>query len=135
DRFHVASLVGSLLPPGAVEPFRRPPQIRIGGAEAEFTTDEGIEWRIESGRLRLDARVGVRVRRGPLFRLAFRTPANFAPGPIAAIPEDALAYSGTTSGPIPTVEVEFARPLLTGQHVELRFEFRGLPAPSTAARV
>ncbi|MDB5312824.1 MAG: hypothetical protein JWO38_7026, partial [Gemmataceae bacterium] len=133
DHGRVMTLVGSLLPPGADEPFRRPPAVRIAGAGPEVATEEGVEWRIEAGRVHLACRLGVRVRRGPLFHLALHPPPGFTLDRVTSTPDDAVAYAGPAAAPEPGVTVEFARPVPTGQRVELRLAFRGpvLPAGGT----
>lgn len=131
DGTRTTILIGALLPAGSTA-IRQPPTVRVAGAEVEFLTTEALDWRIEAGRVHLAARVDVRVQRGPVFRLAFRTPPGYALDRIASTPEDAVSYSGTT----PTgIEVEFARPLGTAQHAELRLEFRGPPLASQTSRV
>ncbi|HEY3789126.1 MAG TPA: hypothetical protein VGL71_09735, partial [Urbifossiella sp.] len=121
----LCELVGELLPGGNAM-SRRSPSVRLTNAGADFRTNEELEWQIEAGRTMLAARVEVRVRRGPLFRMAFRTPRGFAFSQAASTPENAISYAGATAG---GVEVEFARPLATGQQVELSFEFRGPVLP------
>ena len=103
---------------------RRPPSIQVTAAASEFRTDETLDWRIDARRVRLAARVELTVMRGPLFRLGFRVPAEFALDRVTSEPDDAVASAAGT-------EVEFAKPLSTGQRVTLQFEFLG-PVLSTA---
>ena len=132
DGARLVTLVGTLLPPGAAFADRRVPTIRAAAAEANFATTEGLDWRVESGRLHLAARVGVRVRRGPLFRLEFRTPPGYLFDRLTSTPDDGVSYSGST----PTgLEVEFARPLTSGQQIELWVEFRGPLLPVFGTRL
>ena len=122
----VLALVGTLLPPGADEPFRRMPTVRAAPAEAEFTTHERLEWELGPARAVLVARVTVRVRRGPLFQIAVRAPPAFALDRGASNSDELVAYVGAlTAG---QHAVEFARPLAAGQQAEVRLEFRGAGA-------
>lgn len=124
DRFHVLTAAGSLLSPGTVEPFRRPPAVCVAPREAELTTNEGLEWRVEAGRALLTARMEVRARRGPVFQLRLQTPSGYSLNSVTSTPEGLVAYTGpSASGP--GVVLEFSRPVLTGQSVELQLVFRG----------
>ena len=71
----------------------------------------------------LVARVGVRVRRGPLFQITVRAPAGFALDRSASVSDEMVAHIGPPT-PARSV-VEHARPLGTGQRAELRLEVRG----------
>lgn len=128
DRSRVMNLVGTLLPPGLTEPFRRPPILRVSGSEMEFHTTEAVEWRIEGGRARLLTQVAVRVTRGPLFQVSFRTPPGFTLDRVTGTPDDVVGLGSTAPGGGATVE--FLRPVIAGQRVELRLSFRGQSIPS-----
>ncbi|HEY2909917.1 MAG TPA: hypothetical protein VGI99_06710, partial [Gemmataceae bacterium] len=130
DGTRQVQLRGGLLPGGSAAE-RRPPTIRIAAAHADFTTDEALDWRVEAGRTLLDARVDVRVRRGPLFRMNFRIPAGYA-FDRATGADELLAFTGTAAG---ILEVEFRRPLATGQRAELVLHFRGPVLPPRTTRV
>jgi hypothetical protein len=123
DQTRVLSLTGALLRPGASDAFRRPPTVRVTPTEAEFITLERLEWELGSARSVLVARVGLRVRRGPLFQLTVRPPPGFALDRTASASDELIAHIGplTATG----YAVEFARPLGSGQRAELRLEFRG----------
>lgn len=123
-------LVGSLLPPGSALAFRRMPSLRLSGAGTDFTTRESLEWKIDRDKVHLTARVEVKVRRGLLFRLAFRTPPGLAVDRIATGTEEAAPHwVATTNG----LELEFEKPLIAGQRSELRFELRGQPVALPAS--
>ena len=130
DHARVLNLVGSLLPVGVDLASRRPPSLRVSGSGSEFTTAEGVEWRTEGGRQWITTRVVVSVRRGPLFQIRFRAPPEFTLDRVTAKPDD-LVFPAR--GPEPVIE--FARPVIAGQRVELLLEFRGPPVPTTPARV
>ncbi|HEX4609780.1 MAG TPA: hypothetical protein VH092_16395, partial [Urbifossiella sp.] len=127
DGGRVLALVGTLLSPGGSADTRRPPGLRAVDGGPVFTTTEAVAWRVEAGRTHLTARVGVKVRRGPLFRIAVRPPPGFDLDRAAAAPADLLGFTG--SGAAGAVTVEFARPLAAGQDAEVVLEFRGRPAP------
>lgn len=127
------AFAGSLLPNGSKQTFRRPPGVAVAGAAPEFTTRESLEWRIDSGRAEITATMHVRVRRGPLFYLTLHLPNGFNLTRLTTTPEDAAAFAGPIVGTPHTVTVEFQRPILMGQEVELRFELRGPPAESVRA--
>ena len=119
----VLALVGTLLPPGADEPFRRMPAVRTAPAEAEFTTYERLEWELDPARAVLVARVTVRVRRGPLFQIVVRPPPKFTHDPTATGADELVEHVGALGAG--QYAVEFARPLAAGQQAEVRLEFRG----------
>jgi hypothetical protein len=123
DQSRTLALVGTLLPPGADEPFRRMPSVRTTAAEAEFTTFERLEWDLDPARSVLAARVNVRVRRGPLFQIALRPPAGFQFDRGASGTDELVSHVGALAGGLQVLE--FARPLAAGQSAELRLEFRG----------
>src|SRR5205807_2434156 len=127
DQTRVLSLVGTLLPPGADEPFRRPPHVRVSGSGPDFTTSETVEWRLDGTRSTVTARIAVKVRRGPLFQLTFRTPTGATLDRVTATPDD-LISDHQLSAASQTVTVEFFRPLAAGQQAEFRLDLRG-PAP------
>lgn len=123
DSFRVLSLVGTLLPPGTDVAFRRMPSLRTVPAEVEFTTLERLEWKLDPTKSVLVASVDVRVRRGALFQLAVHLPPGFVLDRSAVGPEELVSY---VSPPVADVQtVEFARPLLIGQHATLRLDCRG----------
>ncbi len=132
DPARTLALVGTLLPPGADEPFRRMPSVRATSADAEFTTFERLEWDHAPARSVFAARVSVRVRRGPLFQLAVRPPAGLALDRGSLGADDLVSHIG------PLINghhvLEFARPLAAGQLAELRLEFRGSGAKPGEAR-
>jgi hypothetical protein len=128
DGGRVLTLVGTLLPADRTPPVRHPPAVRAGAGGPVFATSESVTWRVEAGRTHLTARVGVKVRRGPLFGLTVRPPAAFNLDRAAATPADLIAFTGPGAGR--AVAVEFARPLLDGQEAEVAFEFRGPPVPA-----
>ena len=127
DGARTLALTGTLLPAGSTLPARRPPAVGVAGAGPQFDTTEDVTWEADTGRTHLTAAVRVRVRRGPLFRVAVRPPPGYALGRAATDPADALATAGP--GPTGTTTVEFARPLAAGQDVRLTLEFRGPPVP------
>jgi hypothetical protein len=122
DQTRALTLTGTLLPPGADRLFRRPPIVRASVSESEFTATEQVAWRFEANRITAAVRVGVRVRRGPLFQFGLRVPAGYTLARVNSSPEELVAYSGTAAG---IATVEFARPLSVGQAADLTFEFRG----------
>jgi hypothetical protein len=119
----VLTLVGTLLPPGADELFRRMPSVRVALAEADFTTSERLEWHLGAARASLEARVTVRVRHGSLFQVVVRPPPGYVLDRGAAGPEELVSYVAPPAQGVQAVEL--ARPLPGGQHAELRLEFRG----------
>lgn len=125
------ALVGTLAGPGPDAPFRRPPVVRADPHGAEFVTHERLEWALAPGRASLVARLDVRVRRGPLFRLAVRPPPGFVPDRAAPAADDRIAHA--EPGPDGELVLEFARPLLSGQRAELELEFHGPGARPGAA--
>lgn len=108
---------------------RRPPTVRVRAAEPEVTTDESLVWRVEPGRTRLSATVKVRVVRGPVPQLAFRTAAGFVLESAALLPEDSAVSFGPLPGTPNVWAVEPSRAIPTGQTVEVKLEFRGPPGP------
>ncbi len=123
DQARVLSLVGTLLPGGTDEAFRRMPSVRTVAPDVEFTTVERLEWTPGATRSSLVARVRVRVVRGPLFQLTVRPLPGFVLDRGAAGTDELVAYIGP---PSPAGQViELARPLLVSQSAELRLEFRG----------
>ncbi len=127
DSGRVLSLIGTLLPAGSTAVARCPPAVRVAAGGPVFATTETVAWRVEAGRAHLSARIGVKVRRGPLFRVAVRPPAGFELVRTAATPADGLAF--TALGAAGAVVVELARPLTAGQEAELVLDFRGPPVP------
>jgi len=127
EQSRVLALVGTLLPAGSNEAFRRMPVVRTAPAEADFTTLERLEWAIDPTRTVLIARVSVRVRHGPLFQIAVRPPPGFVVDRSVTGADETVSHVG------PLVAghqvVEFARPLASGQQADLRLEFRGPGAP------
>jgi len=123
DSFRVLSLVGTLLAPGTDVDFRRMPSLRTVPAEVDFTTIERLEWKLDPAKSVLVASVDVRVRRGALFQLAVYLPPGFVLDRSTIGPEELVSY---VSPPVAGVQlVEFARPLLIGQHATLRLDCRG----------
>ncbi len=123
DQTRVLSLVGTLLPAGVDESFRRMPAVRTAAPDVEFTTVERLEWTPGAARSALVARVRVRVVRGPLFQLAVRPLPGFVLDRGAAGTDELGAYIGP---PAPGGQmIDLARPLLAGQQAELRLEFHG----------
>jgi hypothetical protein len=122
DMTHEITLTGTLLPAGADRLFRRLPTVQTAPVEADFTTLEQVAWRLDADQAAATVRVGVRVRRGPLFQIAVKVPPGYTLGRATAIPDDLVASTRSTGG---TVLVEFAHPLGTGQGAEFAFEFRG----------
>lgn len=127
DPARALALVGTLLAPGADEPYRRMPSLRVAASDAEFTTFERLEWHLAPDRSALAARVTVRVRRGPLFHLAVRPPPGYALDRGEAGADELLSHVGPLVGGQRVLE--FARPLATGQTAELRLEYRAPAAP------
>jgi hypothetical protein len=123
DQSRILSLTGGLVPPGTNELFRRLPAVQVAPGEAEFTTLERLEWQPGSARSVLVARVGLRVRRGPLFQLVVQPPPGYTIDRSASALDELVANigPGTAAGTV----VELARPLGTGQRADLRLEFRG----------
>ncbi|QJW97608.1 hypothetical protein [Frigoriglobus tundricola] len=130
EQSRVLALVGTLLPAGSDEAFRRMPALRTAPAEADFTTLERLEWVLDPARTTLSARVTVRVRHGPLFQIAVRPPPGFVADRSVAGADETVAHVGP---PVAGQQVvEFARPLASGQQTDLRLEFRGPGAPPGA---
>jgi hypothetical protein len=123
DQTRVLALTGALLPPGTDEPFRRMPTVHTTASGAEFAALERLDWNIDTARSVLVARVGLRVRRGPLFQITVRPPAGFTFERGASGSDELVSHVGPAA-PAGQV-VEFARPLASGQRVEVRLEFRG----------
>ncbi|HUR55895.1 MAG TPA: hypothetical protein VMZ71_17290, partial [Gemmataceae bacterium] len=123
DQSRTLLLVGTLLPAGSDAAFRRMPTLQTDAADS-FSTTETVVWRPGRESSLVSCRVGVRVARGQLFRLAFRAPPGFAPE--RADPSDLVRHAGPTPSGF---AVEFARPLTAGQRVELRFDLRGPGVP------
>lgn len=123
DQARTFALTGTLLAPGADEPFRRTPTVRTVPAEAEFAALERLEWELDPARSALVARIGVRVRRGPLFQVTVRPPVGYTLDRAATGSDDLVSHIGaaTAAGHV----VEFTRPLAAGQRAELRLAFRG----------
>jgi hypothetical protein len=123
DQTRALFLIGALVPPGANEAFRRLPTLRVAAAEAEFATLERLEWELDSTRSALVARVGLRVRRGPLFQITVHPPPGYTIDRSASASDALVAHIGpsTAAGTV----VELARPLGSGQRADLRLEFRG----------
>jgi hypothetical protein len=108
---------------------RRPPTVRVRSAEPEVATDEQLAWRVEPGRTRLSATVKLKVLRGPLPQVVFRTPAGYALESAALVPEDPAVTFGPLPGTPNAWVVEPSRAVPTGGTVEVRLEFRGPPGP------
>ena len=132
DQAREVTLTGTLLPPGLNLPFRRLPTIHAAPAEAEFTTLEQITWRLDADQTSATVRVGVHVRRGPLFQLALKIPPRHRLARVASAPDELVASTQIANE---TVLVEFARPLGTGQSANFTFEFRGQPPSPEAQRM
>lgn len=132
DQGYVLTLTGTLTAAGPERLFRRPPTIRVAVVEQEFTTVEQVTWRLGSGRPRVDVRLGVRVRRGPLPQLTLRHPAGYRLVRLGSAPEDLAGEPVAAAG---QVTVPLARPLATGQSAELTFEFEGPPLPLEPQRL
>src|SRR5262249_47670156 len=115
EQGRLLSWVGSLLPAGADESFRRPPAVFTEASGHDFTTREAVEWRVENGYLVLVARVWVRVRRGPLFGLTLQTPTGFERRRVTAGTDDLIGYVGNATGGTHGIVIEFVRPLANGQ--------------------
>ena len=123
DQTRAHALVGTLLPSGSDEAFRRMPSVRVAAPDAEFATFDRLEWQPGAVRSTLVARVHVRVTRGLLFQLSLRPPLGFVLDRGPAATDEFVAHVGL---PLPAGQViDFARPLLAGQHADLRFEFSG----------
>lgn len=122
DQTRSLSLTGTLLPPGTDRQFRKPPVLTTTAVENDFTTTEELAWRFDVHRSSVALRVGVKVRRGPLFAFALRLPQEFSLSRVDSLPDDLVSHSQFSNG---KVSVEFSRPLTTGQAAELLFEFRG----------
>src|SRR5205814_1523265 len=82
---------GALRSPGSTRPCRRPPRVRAAAAGPVFAAAEAVEWRLDAGRQTVTARVGLRVRRGPLFQFTLLAPPGFAIDRPAA-PDDLIGY-------------------------------------------
>lgn len=119
----VLTLEGTLLAPGANEPFRRLPSFRLSPMEAEIATTERIDWALGETHATLTARVDVRVRRGPLFQLALRPPPGYVLDRKPVAIHERVSYVGPPTGG--TQMVEFVPPLVSGQQLQLHLEFRG----------
>lgn len=123
DSSRVLLLVGTLLPPGSDESFRRMPSLRVIAADADFTTTERLEWNLGPTRASLNVRVAVRVRRGSLFQLSVRPPPGFVLSRDISGPEELVSHISTPVNGSQTVE--FSRPIQSGQSAELRLELLG----------
>ncbi|AMV23089.1 hypothetical protein VT84_01665 [Gemmata sp. SH-PL17] len=123
EQTRVVSLVGTLLPTGTDEVFRRMPSVRTSAPDVEFTALERLEWQLRVSHSVLVARVRVHVLRGPLFQLTVRPPPGFTLDRNSAGIDELIAH---IDAPTPAGQViELARPLLASQSAELRLEFRG----------
>lgn len=122
DQTRTISLYGTLLPPGADRIFRQPPTITTSTAEPELATTEQIAWRFDTDRISAQLRLGIRVRRSPLFQLTLRTPPGYSFLRAISLQDDLIASTGFSAG---KVNVEFTRPLMPGQTADLVFEFVG----------
>jgi hypothetical protein len=131
DQTHEITLTGTLLPPTADRPFRNLPTVQTAPVEADFTTLEQTAWRLDADQT-ATVRVGVRVRRGPLFQLAVKMPPGYTFARVAPLPDNLVASTHTAGR---DVVVEFARPLGSGQGAEFTFEFRGPALGPGAQRV
>ena len=117
-----------MLPAGSDRVHRIPPSIVAGPAAAEYAATEELSWRFDGERSAVQLRLGIQVRRGPLFRLMLRHPADYTfLRAIAA--QDELVGAAVNSGT--SVAVEFARPLMAGERASVTLEFQG---PRTSAR-
>lgn len=107
---------------------RKLPCIGVSIAPAEFTSNEALEWRIDSNRVALSARFEIAIRRGPVFGLAFHLPTGYSVDRISNESKDEVSYEAANGS-----EIEFAKPLVSGQRVVLHVELRGpsLPAGGT----
>jgi hypothetical protein len=127
DQTRVLTLAGTLAPPGVDRLFRRPPEVRTTAVEAEFTTTEQIAWRFDADRVSARVRVGLQVRRGPLFQFTLHPPSGYSLARVSSTPDELVSYTATSGT---GVTVEFAHPLGSGQSAELAFDFSG-PALSS----
>ena len=125
DQSRIIRLYGTLLPAGADRLFRQPPTLGTAPTDSEYVTTEQVAWRFDRDRAMALVRLGLRIQRGPLFRIVLRTPAGYSFVRVTS-PHDDLIASATFGGG--AVTVDFTRPLLNGQGADLSFEFRG---PST----
>jgi len=122
DQTRIVNLSGTLVAAGADRAFRRSPTVKVLDSESELTVSEQTTWRLESDRAWAQVRVGLRVKRGPLFQFALRQPAGYRLVRVTSVPEDAVAAVAAADE---QTTVQFGRPLLTGQAAELVFEFDG----------
>jgi hypothetical protein len=128
DQSRTISLVGTLLPAGSDHAFRRPPAIATTVIEPVFSATEQIAWRFDPVHLSARVKVGIIVRRGPLFRFQLQTPAGYGFVRAACNNPDVVASTAVVNG---GVAIDFTRPLTTDQKVELTFDFQG-PKARTA---
>lgn len=122
DQTRSLTLTGTLLPLGTDRVSRRPPVFVTAPAEHDFTTTEELAWRFDPHHATAVFKIGVKVRRGPLFGFAVRVPQGYALSRAASVPDERISHSQFANN---KVSVEFACPLASNQSVELVFEFRG----------
>jgi hypothetical protein len=118
------------LPADAAAP-RRVPALRAKAAAAEFATVEALDWRIDPQRSRLTGTFRVSVSRGPLTRLVFKIPQEFAPLSAVLTPDDPTA-AWSAAGP-GLWALEPTHPVPTNETIDVRVELRG-PVPKAAGR-
>lgn len=111
---------------------RRLPALRPRGVPAEFSTVETMDWRIESQRTLLTARIRAAVARGPLARLVVRVPAGATPVAAVVAPDDPTATFTALGGD--RWAIEPTQPVATGETIDVRLALRGAVPAFDAAR-
>ncbi len=132
DQTRVLNLTGTLLPANVERGFRRLPIVGVGVQEPDIVATEHVLWRLEGARAAATVRVALRVRRGPLFAFTMKTPPGYVFVPASSGPNEMIAHAGPVAG---GVLVELARPLTSGQSIELVLEFRGPALRSPVTRL
>lgn len=125
------AFLGTLLPEGTNRANRLPPALSVVSTACDFESREQLDCRIESGRLLLEARLRIRVRRGLLTSLPVHLPTGYSLMRWASDPEDRISSVGPTSNvPTSTAIIDFQRPVKEGQEVILQFWLRGPSLPA-----
>ncbi len=128
DQSQKLILNGTLLPSGAERVFRQPPTLTVSSTEPEFAAKEQISWRFDADHAIAQVQLGIRVRRGPLFRVILRPPSGYTFIKAGSPREDLISFSAFSAG---AVLVEFSRPLMTEQSADIVLDFRGPPTGPT----
>jgi hypothetical protein len=119
---------GGLVDPQATR--RRRPVVRVRPADVQVATREQLDWRLGPDRVRLSARLDLRVLRGPLPQLIVTTDPALTLDDVTVVPGDPGATFRPRAGVPGGWEIEPTRAVPTGQEVSVRLEFRGAGVPA-----